>query len=677
MAENKAKILSEKNAEKNNLTLALKSISDGITGIKGDVSKLVKNSTGEKKEEKKESKGSFLNAALKSLSKSPLFKSIEQTQNKLVKGFNKYQDAISSVSSRFRKFQKMYSKASAADLKIKMSQLKATLSANNIMKGMSLGRAKLAKSLSSIVNVIKAIPKMLGPMLAPMAVAVGGIATVLLGARAYFKLRNDQAQREQWEADRQAQSAANDKAAREKMGEAKAGKGKMDQAAADLENAKKSGNDAAKQEAEARLKESTINHNRSLLSMYMKKLSDPTLTNSLLSDNKDTVNAAKAEGKFLVDKFMGAVNKLRECGVDTSMYMTFLNNLSFYKRTTVGGESFEQHSLLKSLNIDMKKYETQPKKVSPNVAGVSNHQKGTTTNVVNTTIGVKQRLEAQGKGPYGIGPTEPLKKTEQEGEGGSMPPISNVLNKNIRSNHIIPADSDVDIEGLQPETISALSAMADEFFNQTGREIKINSAKRSHAKQKHLWEANDGKRWLYNSSAPGHSLHESGYAFDVDSGVANMIDQLGLFDKYGFVRPIKGKEPWHITLKGHEHQKAENVFNDYIKTAAAAVTLGGEGAKTRNIGGKIPMAAEGAITNTPTIAGEAGPEAIVPLNNDGIGILAQAISLAAKMNQGNGANSLDSFKDFLLNTFIDSFVQKNKRATPPSNGQTVNFDMFG
>lgn len=105
------------------------------------------------------------------------------------------------------------------------------------------------------------------------------------------------------------------------------------------------------------------------------------------------------------------------------------------------------------------------------------------------------------------------------------------------------------VGGMDPEFMGAFSQMADEYKAKTGKPLVINDAFRTREQQA------EGYRRKPNLVAPpGHSLHEKGMAMDIDEGQAADLDRLGLFEKYGFYRPMMTKapgkkyEPWHIQL---------------------------------------------------------------------------------------------------------------------------------
>jgi len=84
-------------------------------------------------------------------------------------------------------------------------------------------------------------------------------------------------------------------------------------------------------------------------------------------------------------------------------------------------------------------------------------------------------------------------------------------------------------DGLDPSMKLNFGNMAKEYFDTTGKDIQVNSAKRNRG---------------------GNSVHDYGFAIDINSSDANNLERMGLFKKYGFHRPLlnwkKMKEPWHV-----------------------------------------------------------------------------------------------------------------------------------
>lgn len=104
----------------------------------------------------------------------------------------------------------------------------------------------------------------------------------------------------------------------------------------------------------------------------------------------------------------------------------------------------------------------------------------------------------------------------------------------------IVLNGSVDLAGMNPGLMDNFYSMAGEFYRLTGKKVGVNSGKRSAEKQAALYAANPAK-----AAKPGYSMHEFGLAIDINSADANLMESMGLFKKYGFVRPISN-EAWHI-----------------------------------------------------------------------------------------------------------------------------------
>lgn len=103
---------------------------------------------------------------------------------------------------------------------------------------------------------------------------------------------------------------------------------------------------------------------------------------------------------------------------------------------------------------------------------------------------------------------------------------------------------DTNLDGMNPALLKNLYGMAQEFFESTGKNIVINSGKRSYQEQAALYASNPEK-----AAKPGRSLHEFGLALDIPSVYTDQLEKLGLMRKYGFTRPVGG-EPWHTEPAG-------------------------------------------------------------------------------------------------------------------------------
>jgi len=107
------------------------------------------------------------------------------------------------------------------------------------------------------------------------------------------------------------------------------------------------------------------------------------------------------------------------------------------------------------------------------------------------------------------------------------------------------------LQGLKPKVWNNFQQMAKEYKAKTGKSIQINSAVRG------------GKG----------SLHNVGYAIDINSDNANELENLGLMKTYGFHRPLlnweKKRETWHIEPYPGKNYGPRDTNNYPIRSAAA------------------------------------------------------------------------------------------------------------
>ncbi|NBO22369.1 hypothetical protein EBU94_03385, partial [bacterium] len=131
-------------------------------------------------------------------------------------------------------------------------------------------------------------------------------------------------------------------------------------------------------------------------------------------------------------------------------------------------------------------------------------------------------------------------------------------------------DSSINLDELDNAVKKRLAGVAFEYYNSTGRKIQINSAFRDPKEQEELFKKYGSPR----AAKPGKSKHEVGLAFDINSGDANKLIAMGLFDKYGFHRPIKA-ETWHV-----EPTEIKNSVPDNPVNPGQAVLVSNEGKAT-------------------------------------------------------------------------------------------------
>lgn len=113
----------------------------------------------------------------------------------------------------------------------------------------------------------------------------------------------------------------------------------------------------------------------------------------------------------------------------------------------------------------------------------------------------------------------------------------------------IPYSGKANFKGVNPNFMDNFQQMAQDYYAQTGKQLTVNDAWRSRETQAQAFKNKPGL-----AARPGHSLHETGMAMDIDETQANELAKMGLFDKYGFYRPMMTKapgkkyEPWHIQM---------------------------------------------------------------------------------------------------------------------------------
>lgn len=101
-------------------------------------------------------------------------------------------------------------------------------------------------------------------------------------------------------------------------------------------------------------------------------------------------------------------------------------------------------------------------------------------------------------------------------------------------------------EKLSGDVQLSFLKMANEYrTNNPGKKLKVNSAFRDPKKQQELYAAYEKRGFTGIPVAkPGSSLHERGYAIDLDTNLVSELSQTGLLTKYGFQH--NPKDPVHI-----------------------------------------------------------------------------------------------------------------------------------
>lgn len=113
-----------------------------------------------------------------------------------------------------------------------------------------------------------------------------------------------------------------------------------------------------------------------------------------------------------------------------------------------------------------------------------------------------------------------------------------------RADNYMVLNGKVNVNQLHPLVLERFRGMVQEYGEMTGKSVVVTDGKRSREEQELLYRRNPQK-----AAKPGTSLHETGFAIDVDRRALNEMEELGLMRKYGFTRPVGG-EPWHAEPAG-------------------------------------------------------------------------------------------------------------------------------
>ena len=136
--------------------------------------------------------------------------------------------------------------------------------------------------------------------------------------------------------------------------------------------------------------------------------------------------------------------------------------------------------------------------------------------------------------------------TDMEYDGADGTPINrSTLGKfadgGTGSEYIKFGKNSISLDGVQGDTKNRFVAMAQAYHAETGRKLQVNSAYRSFKQQERLYKTMPKGM----AARPGRSMHNYGYALDVQSAHANELHNSGLLAKFGFHRPVSG-EAWHV-----------------------------------------------------------------------------------------------------------------------------------
>jgi hypothetical protein len=159
-----------------------------------------------------------------------------------------------------------------------------------------------------------------------------------------------------------------------------------------------------------------------------------------------------------------------------------------------------------------------------------------------------------------------------------------------------------------------------------------------------------------------NSKHLTGMAFDL-RGKDIPIDKRGEVEA-GLIKAF-GNSGYSVYPHGEG-----DLFHYHLQYPAPGAK---EAAATAKLEANDPYyAAKGAVLNRPIIAGEAGPEAIIPLNGQGIGVIAEAMNRAINVNGARSAapsKTSEEFKSFLVETFAPALANQIAKVNKAKNIQ--------
>lgn len=98
-------------------------------------------------------------------------------------------------------------------------------------------------------------------------------------------------------------------------------------------------------------------------------------------------------------------------------------------------------------------------------------------------------------------------------------------------------------KGVNPQLMKAFNDAAIDYKKQTGKTATLTEGVRTRDQQAVL--SKDNK---YMTAKPGMSVHEKGFALDVNSMDAREMERLGILAKHGLTRPYGEKDPVHMEL---------------------------------------------------------------------------------------------------------------------------------
>lgn len=182
-------------------------------------------------------------------------------------------------------------------------------------------------------------------------------------------------------------------------------------------------------------------------------------------------------------------------------------------------------------------------------------------------------------------------------------------------------------KGVNPEVMKAFNAAALDYKAQTGKTATLTEGVRTREQQALL-----GKGNKYMTAKPGMSIHEQGFALDVNSADAREMERLGILAKHGLTRPYGEKDPVHIELaKYASAQERAKIRAGKIPSAAVASAPSPKP--------KVQAAAMGAFTKTGGLAELHPAEIVSPIGKFTEMLSRTAMGIAAPVMSGMGDES--------------------------------------
>jgi hypothetical protein len=143
---------------------------------------------------------------------------------------------------------------------------------------------------------------------------------------------------------------------------------------------------------------------------------------------------------------------------------------------------------------------------------------------------------------------------------------------------LIPYKNTINVRGVNKDVWHNFQGMVAEYHEKTGDGVQLNSAYRSLAEQEQLFKT---KPPGY-AARPGRSLHNWGFALDINSADANAMADTpsdieqgkSIMDRWGFYRPIKSKEPWHIQPKSIDRFEFADIGEQKFNNGYTAPEMG-------------------------------------------------------------------------------------------------------